>query len=127
MKKILFIVFCILLLTGCEEQIVTETPEPELVSEEVAETVVEEVTENAAEEEPELDLGVSDAVLTELERMTKNPSYAYGKKISDGYTREDYASVTKIEDGDEKFYTYEIVMKDGEKTLTSFRKFLVDE
>lgn len=126
MKKILFMAFCILLLTGCVEQVVTEAPDAENSPEKVTETVVEEVAETEVEENSKVDFGVSDAVLTELERATKNPSYAYGKKISDGYTREDYASVTKIEDGDDKFYTYEIVMKDGEKTLTSFRKFLVD-
>lgn len=119
MKKIILIVFCVLLLAGCEEQRVAETPEPEIV--------VEEVTETVDEKTPEPDLGVSDAVLTELENATKAPRYANDKKISDGYTREDYASVTKIDDSDDKFYTYEIVMKDGEKNRVSFRNFLIDE
>ena len=120
MKKILFIVFCVFLLTGCDERIVIETPKVESVS-------VEKTTEIVVEETPENDLGVSEAVLIELERATKTPRYAYDKKISDGYTREDYVSVTKIEDGDDKFFTYEVVMKDGEKNRVSFRKFLVEE
>jgi hypothetical protein len=116
--KFLVILFCVLLLSGCEE-----APVPEATEETIIEDI--EVTPEP-EAETETDLGVSEAVLKELERATKQPRYFEGKKISGGYTIEDYASVTKIEDGDDEFYTYEIITKDGEKLRTSFRKFLVE-
>lgn len=127
LKKIMLIVFCSFLLTGCEGQIITEKQEQKNNSEEVIEAAVDEASEAVIEEETEVDLAVSDAVLSELEEITGRPTYVKGKKVSDGYTREDYESVTKIEDGVDKFFTYEITMKNGEKSRVSFRKFLIED
>ena len=122
--KILVILFCLFVLTGCKEATLECVKVEEVAVEGLPEPEPEaELNETGLNE---TELGVSEAVLNELERATKQPSYFEGKKISDGYTREDYASITKIEDGDDEFYTYEIITKGGEKLRTSFRKFLVE-